>query len=75
MVNKLVAGILSFFVPGIGQALAGNARKGILYLLIAVALVVIQTYIFKTWIFTIVRLLFALFAGYDAYVMARSQYI
>ena len=36
MANKYLAAIMSFFVPGLGQAYAGNVKKGIVYFLVAV---------------------------------------
>ncbi len=35
MANKYLAAILSFLIPGLGQAYAGDIKKGIVYFLIA----------------------------------------
>ena len=31
MVNAILASILSFFIPGLGQTVAGDIKKGIVY--------------------------------------------
>lgn len=70
MVNSLIAGILSFFVPGLGQALAGNIVKGIIFFIIAVILGIIVGLLFKNWLAHIINVIYALYVAYDAYVIA-----
>ncbi len=71
MINPFIAAILSFFIPGLGQVLAGRLKRGIIFFAIDVLIVIIATVIFQHWIVRIFDLLFALFAAYDAYQMAR----
>ena len=38
MVNAILAGILSFLIPGLGQAVAGDIKKGIIFFVIELKL-------------------------------------
>ena len=64
-VNKkepILALILSFIIPGLGQIYVGNVKKGIIFLIIAVIL----------YIFTgLIGIIFAIYTMYDAYKMAE----
>lgn len=71
MVNAILAAILSFFIPGLGQAVAGDIKKGIIFFIIAVVIGIIASFIFRHWIVLIIDLLYALYAAYDAYQMAQ----
>ena len=71
MVNAILAGILSFLIPGLGQAVAGDIKKGIIFFVIAVIIAIFASFIFRHWIVLIIDLLYALYAAYDAYQMAQ----
>ncbi|MBR5503168.1 MAG: hypothetical protein IKV87_01790 [Methanobrevibacter sp.] len=71
MVNPIIAAICSFVIPGLGQALAGDIKKGIILLVIALIMVAIATLIFRHWLVTIIELAIMLYAAYDAYQMAQ----
>ncbi len=71
MANKYLAAILSFIIPGLGQAYAGDIRKGIIYFVVAFVAVLIISFIFADWIYYIVDILISIYAAYDAYLMAR----
>jgi TM2 domain-containing membrane protein YozV len=71
MVNAILAAVLSFLIPGLGQAIAGDIKKGIIFFVIAIVLAGIASLIFRTWFAGIVNLLYSLFAAYDAYQMAK----
>ena len=51
MVNAILAAILSFIIPGLGQAIAGDIKKGIIFFIIALVLGTIVIYVLKgaTW--------------------------
>lgn len=67
MANAILAAILSFLIPGLGQAYAGDLKKGAIFFIIAVILAVIA---FMTgFLLSIVSLIFAIYAAYDAYKM------
>ena len=71
MVNAIIAAILSFLIPGFGQGVAGNITRGIIFFIIAIVIATIATLIFKHWIFYLIDILYALFAAYDAYLIAQ----
>ena len=75
MANKYLAAILSFFVPGLGQAYAGNVKKGIVYFLVAfVAWGIVGTVFVDSVLnsfYYIINILIDIYAAYDAYLMAK----
>lgn len=76
MANKYLAAILSFFVPGLGQAYAGNIKKGIVYFIVAfVALSIIGTFFVDsvlTSFYYLIDILISIYAAYDAYLMSKD---
>ena len=71
MVNAILAAILSFLIPGLGQAVAGDIKKGVIFFVIALVIGAIATLIFRHWIVYIIDIAYALYAAYDAYNMAQ----
>ena len=71
MVNAILAAVLSFFIPGLGQALAGDVKKGVIFFVVAIILWAIGSFIFKHLILTVISLIYILYAAYDAYQMAQ----
>ena len=71
MVNPIIAAICSFVIPGLGQALAGDIKKGVIFLVVALIMVAIATLIFRHWLVNIVELAIMIYAAYDAYQMAQ----
>ena len=75
MANKYLAAVLSFFIPGLGQAYAGNIKKGIVYFLVAfVALAIIGTVFVDSVLnsfYYIFDILIDIYAAYDAYLIAK----
>ena len=71
MVNAILAAVLSFIIPGLGQAVAGDIKKGVIFLVIAIIIGAIATLIFQHWIVWIIDLAYAVYAAYDAYQMAQ----
>ncbi|WP_405320026.1 hypothetical protein [Methanobrevibacter thaueri] len=75
MANKYLAAILSFLIPGLGQAYAGDIKKGIVYFLIAsVALGIISIFFVDSVLnhfYYIINVLIDIYAAYDAYLMAK----
>ena len=70
MANKILAAILSFLIPGLGQAYAGNLKRGIIFFVIALVLGIIIVYVLgsASWAY-IISLLYAIYAAYDAYTI------
>lgn len=69
MANAILASILSFFIPGLGQAISGEILKGIFLFVCGVLLLYATFRIFHSWVFYTASLLYRSYAGYDAYVM------
>lgn len=65
--NGILAAILSFFIPGLGQALSGEIQRGIILFVIAVIMALIAGFVFRHWLVTIIDILISLYAAYDAY--------
>lgn len=76
MANKYLAIIMSFFIPGLGQAYAGDIKKGIAYFLVAfVALTIIGTFFVDSVLnsfYYIIDILISIYAAYDAYLMTKD---
>ena len=68
--HAIIPAILSLIIPGLGQALAGDIKKGIIFFVIAIVLAAIVSLIFKNWLASIINLAYAVYAAYDAYQMA-----
>ena len=69
MANVILAAILSFIIPGLGQAYAGDIKKGIIFFIAAILIIIIATFVFRMWIIYILSLIISLYAAYDAYQM------
>ena len=69
--HPIIPAILSLIIPGLGQALAGDIKKGIIFFVIAIVLAAIVSLIFKNWLASIINLAYAVYAAYDAYQMAQ----
>ena len=79
MANKYLAAILSFIIPGLGQAYEGDIKKGIVYFLVAsVALGIIGTFFVDSVLnsfYYIIDILISIYAAYDAYLIAKWLYL
>ena len=71
MVNAILAAVLSFFIPGLGQAVAGDVKKGAIFFIGAIVIWIIATMIFRTWVVWLIDVIYAVYAAYDAYQMAQ----
>lgn len=65
--NSIIAAILSFIIPGLGQVISGEVQRGIVLFIIALIMGLIASFIFKSWIVNIINILIAIYAAYDAY--------
>lgn len=73
MVNAILAAVLSFIIPGLGQAIAGDIKKGAIFFIIAILIGVILVYVLGLGIIgSIVQLIYAIYAAYDAYQVAQQ---
>ncbi len=70
MANPILAAIISFIFPGIGQIYAGKLQKGIIMFVIFIILAAINLLgIPFVWI---ISLIYAIYAAYDAYQIAKA---
>ena len=56
MVSPIVAAILSFIIPGLGQILLDDSQKGLKFIVIWIILAILA---------------FSIYAAYDAYKLAQ----
>jgi len=70
MVNPIIAAILSFIIPGLGQIIAGETKKGLIFLVVAIVLGLLVGTISS--MIGIISFIFALYAAYDAYQLASA---
>ena len=70
MVHPLIPTVLSFIIPGLGQAVAGDIKKGIIFFVIAIVIAIFASLIFRDWLVYILNLLYAIYAAHDAHQMA-----
>ena len=69
MANPILAAILSFIIPGLGQAYAGDVKKGVIFIVVAIVLGIIA--FFTGFLTSIISLIFAIYAAYDAYKLSQ----
>lgn len=70
MVNPILAAILSFIIPGLGQIIAGETKRGLIFLVAAIVLGIITGMIVFAGILS---LALAIYAAYDAYQIASAE--
>ncbi len=73
MANPIVAAIASFLIPGIGQIYAGDIKRGIMFLIVAIIFAAIgyTTSGIYQIISIAVDVFYCLFVAYDAYKIAQ----
>lgn len=72
MLKAIICAILSFFIPGLGQVIAGDLKKGIILFVAWVVVGFLAAVVFKQWIVYIINLAISLYAAYDAFIMASE---
>lgn len=65
--SPLVNGVLSFIIPGLGQALNGYKKKGIVMFIILIFLNIFIYFFLNNPFGHVVSLIYSLYAAYDAY--------
>lgn len=71
MANPIIAAVLSFLIPGLGQAYAGDIKKGVIFFIIMILFVIVGTWIFNSLVVHLLGFIYALYTAYDAYQMAK----
>ena len=69
MANPILAAILSFLIPGLGQIYAGDMQKGLIFIVILIVLMIAA--FFTGFLTSIINLIFSIYAAYDAYKLAQ----
>lgn len=72
MLKAIICAILSFFIPGLGQVIAGDLMKGILLFVAWVIVGLLVALVFKEWLVYIINLAISVYAAYDAFIMASE---
>lgn len=67
MVSPIIAAIISFFLPGIGQIIQGETKKGAIMFVIAIVLSLISYSLGGMMIINIILFIYGIYAAYDAY--------
>lgn len=73
MVNAILAAVASFLIPGLGQVLAGNIRKGLTFFVILLIIIAIGTFIFNSWVIYLVDIIYSVYVALDAFKMAKRR--
>lgn len=72
MANPIIAAVLSLIISGLGQAYAGDIKRGIMFFAIAIVLGIILGILFGTsWITYVIGIIYNIYVAYDAYKLAQ----
>ena len=72
MLKAIICAILSFFIPGLGQAIAGDFEKGIILFVAWLIIGLLAAIIFKQWIIHLINLVISIYAAYYVFIMASE---
>ena len=70
MVKAIIAALMSLIIPGTGQIVSGEVKKGIIFLAIEAILYILFLTVNPGIV--IISIIFAIYAAYDAYKGAKS---
>ena len=56
MIKAIICAILSFIIPGLGQVIAGDLKKGIILFVLALIMGFLAAIVFKEWLVGIINL-------------------
>lgn len=72
MVSQIIAAIASFIIPGLGQALAGDIKKGAIYFVIAIIMSAILIMLLGMGNpISYISIIYNIYTAYDAYNMVK----
>lgn len=72
MVSQIVAAIASFIIPGLGQALAGDIKKGAIYFVIAIIIsAILIMFLGMGNPISYISIIYNIYTAYDAYNMVK----
>ncbi|AGN16681.1 MAG: hypothetical protein ACOX01_02020 [Methanobrevibacter boviskoreani] len=67
MVSKVLAAVISFFLPGVGQIIQNESLNGLLIFILTIIIFGILYYLSASWIAELVWFIIGLVSAYDAY--------
>ncbi|MBE6486688.1 MAG: hypothetical protein E7Z85_07615 [Methanosphaera stadtmanae] len=65
--NAILAAVLSFIIPGLGQAVSGEVERGIVLFVLLIIMGLFAAFIFRSWVVTLIIFAIRVYAAYDAY--------
>ena len=65
--NALARGVISFIIPGLGQAINGDMKKGIGMFIVLILLNVITYFFINNAFGHVIGIAYSAYAAYDAY--------
>ena len=71
MANAILAAVLSFLIPGLGQAYAGDIKKGAIFFIIAVVLAILS--FFTAFLLSIISLIFAIYVKENPHIIMNGN--
>ena len=71
--KSIILATASFFIPGLGHLLAGQIRKGLIFLMIMMALISLSIYIFRNKHMWIILLLYCSFVADDCHQTVNNE--
>lgn len=66
--DALVNGVLSFIIPGLGQAINGYKKKGIIMFIIDILLNIFIYFFLNNPFGHVLSIIYSAYAAYDAYI-------
>jgi TM2 domain-containing membrane protein YozV len=72
MVNPIVAAILSLIIPGLGQIIARETKRGLIFLVVLVILCALYLGMNMNIILSVLIIVLSIYSAYDAYQIAKA---
>ena len=74
MANPTIAAITSFIIPGVGQMYAGDIKRGVIFLIIAIIFFAIRhlSGFIVSLIFVVITIIYNIYVANDAYQIASA---
>lgn len=70
MVDRTIATIIGFLLPGIGQIFQGDIQRGVPMFIIAILL---WAFIPYSYLVIVAAIIYQLYSGYNAYMMSKDE--
>ena len=73
ILKSLILATASFFIPGSGHLFTGQIKKGLIFLMIMIILIILSIYIIKNKYMWIILLLYCSFVADDCYQTVHNE--